>query len=114
MKIPGEGFKCRRCGNCCKWHGYVRLKDCEVDKIAEFLKLEVGEFLDKYTVLTPDRRALSLTERANGECCFYDAESSLCVIQEVKPQQCRDFPLRWNFEGWENECEGAKFKNEDN
>ena len=101
-------FKCRRCGNCCKWHGYVRLKDYEIDKIAEFLKMEVEEFLDEYTVLTPDRRALSLTERENGECCFYDAENSLCIIQTVKPQQCIDFPQLWNFDGWENECEGAK------
>ena len=101
-------FQCKRCGNCCKWHGFVRLKDAEVDAIAEFLNMQVDEFLAQYTVLTPDRRALSLTERENGECCFFDAEKSLCVIQNVKPQQCRDFPLLWNFDGWEKECEGAK------
>lgn len=111
MKNGFENFKCQRCGNCCKWHGFVRLKDHEVDKIAEFLEMKVGEFLDEYTVLTPDRRALSLTERSNGECCFFDAEQSLCMIQAVKPQQCIDFPQLWNFDGWENECEGAKVQN---
>lgn len=105
------GFECKRCGNCCKWHGFVRLKDAEIDKIASFLEMSVADFLDEYTVLTPDRRSLSLTERENGECCFFDAESSLCIIQPVKPQQCIDFPLRWNFDGWENECEGAGCKN---
>ena len=63
-------FQCKRCGNCCKWHGFVRLKDAEVDAIAEFLNMQVDEFLAQYTVLTPDRRALSLTERENGECCL--------------------------------------------
>ena len=28
--------KCRRCGNCCRWHGWVRLSDGEIDVIAEF------------------------------------------------------------------------------
>jgi len=32
-------FKCRRCGNCCKWPGYVRLFSFEVEQIAEFLNL---------------------------------------------------------------------------
>ncbi len=100
-------FKCARCGNCCKWHGLVRLKDAEIDAIAEFLQMDVNDFLEQYTILAPDRRSLSLTERENGECCFYDSENSLCIIQAVKPQQCIDFPQRWNFKGWENECKGA-------
>lgn len=112
MSDKFANFKCARCGNCCKWHGFVRLKEAEIDAIAEFLQLSTEDFLDKYTVLTPDRRSLSLTERENGECCFYDSENSLCIIQKVKPQQCIDFPQKWNFEGWENECEGAKVKNE--
>ncbi len=110
MKAPAD-FKCMRCGNCCKWHGFVRLKDEEIDQIAAFMQMSVNDFLDKYTILTPDRRSLSLTERENGECIFYDAVSSLCMIQKVKPQQCIDFPQLWNFDNWENECEGAKIKN---
>ena len=47
MKDVFANFKCRRCGNCCKWHGYVRLKEHEIDKIAEFLKLELEEFLNE-------------------------------------------------------------------
>ena len=112
MSFDFGKFKCRRCGNCCRWHGFVRMSDAEIDAVAEYLQMSVEDFLEQYTVLTPDRRALSLTERANGECCFYDAETSLCMIQAVKPRQCIDFPQFWNFEGWENECEGAKVENE--
>lgn len=104
-------FQCRRCGNCCKWHGLVRLTDDEIDAIAAFLNMNVSDFIAQYTILTPDRRGLSLTERENGECCFYDSESSLCIIQQVKPVQCKNFPQLWNFDGWEKECEGALFLN---
>ena len=27
------------------------------------------------------------------------------MINEVKPQQCRDFPNKWNFPGWRQVCE---------
>lgn len=100
-------FKCRRCGNCCKWPGYVRLFSFEVEKIAEFLNLSVHEFTDKYTILTNDRRNLSLIEYPGGKCIFFRKNSpNGCMIEAVKPQQCRNFPLSWNFDGWEKECAG--------
>jgi hypothetical protein len=30
-----------------------------------------------------------------------------CVINAVKPQQCRDFPNHWNFPGWRTVCEAV-------
>jgi Fe-S-cluster containining protein len=74
-------FKCGRCGTCCKWPGYVRLREGELEDIAAFLEMAPHEFAEKYPV---------------------------CFINAVKPQQCRDFPLRWNFPGWEKECAGAQ------
>jgi guanylate kinase len=105
--------KCRRCGNCCRWHGWVRLSDGEIDVIAEFLGMSPVEFIDRYTVLAGDRRSLSLDERPDGECIFFrDGEISSCMIEPVKPQQCRDFPDKWNFPGWEKEC--GMFNNKEN
>lgn len=101
-------FKCVRCGNCCRWSGYVRLKELEINLIADHLGMEVQEFIDKYTRLTSDRRGLSLIENPDGSCIFHIDDPSGCEINEVKPIQCRNFPFLWYFPGWEKECKGAE------
>ena len=100
-------FECARCGNCCRWEGCVKVSDQEIDAIAEFLGIPVMDFLEKYVRLRPDRTGLSLTEAPSGACIFFeDGSEPRCLINPVKPVQCRDFPLKWNFPGWEKECGG--------
>ncbi len=101
-------FHCLRCGNCCRWSGCVKVTDAEIDAIAAFLGMEPDRFLDEYTDLMPDRRGLTLIEAENGSCIFLEeTDPPGCRIEPVKPAQCRDFPFRWNFPGWENECAGG-------
>lgn len=104
-------FKCKRCGACCKWSGYVRLLGDESEYIANFLELELHFFTAQYTVLTRDRRNLSLIEKANGNCIFFNDDPPGCAINPVKPKQCRNFPHQWNFADWQSGCEGAKANN---
>ena len=104
-----SAFDCRRCGNCCRVPGYVRLRAGEVEAAARHLGLSVDAFTRDFTRLTADRRGLSLTEKENGECVFLTAEGA-CGIQPVKPAQCRDFPHRWHFDGYESVCRGAQEK----
>jgi Fe-S-cluster containining protein len=99
-------FQCARCGNCCKWPGYVRISVEETAQIAAFLGMTVQAFTDEYTVLTSDRRGLSLKEKEDRHCIFY-IEPPACRIEPVKPEQCRNFPLKWNFDGWDKECGGS-------
>ena len=101
-------FHCRRCGNCCRWPGAVRVSDEECDAIAAYLGMTVEDFIDRFTRITPDRQALSLTETGAGHCIFLDEDPPACRIDAVKPRQCRDFPEHWNFPGWRNECEGGR------
>lgn len=61
------------------------------------------EFIQKYTRLRQDHRGLALEEKPNGECIFLDGQD--CAVQSLKPQQCVDFPNRWNFPGWEKVCQ---------
>lgn len=96
-------WACTRCGNCCRWPGYVRVATVEIDRIAAYLGLPVADFLARYTRLTDDRRSLSLTEQEDGACIFFQTPAA-CRINPVKPQQCRDFPNRWNFPGWRQHC----------
>ena len=99
-------FECSRCGTCCKWAGYVRLNENEIKQIADFLDMDENVFTDKYTILTEDRRNLSLIEKEDGACIFFKEGPPQCEINPVKPLQCRNFPLIWNFEGWEKLCKG--------
>lgn len=108
-----EDFKCARCGACCRWEGYVRVTQQEIDAIAEYLKIPLEEFLREHTRLTHDRQSLSLLEKEDGSCCYYDEENHCCLIQSVKPQQCKDFPYKWNFPGWEELCGGSSSIKED-
>ncbi len=103
-------FECARCGNCCRWRGYVRLRDGETGPIAAFLNMPELDFTDRYTMLTADRRGLTLIENELGHCIFFAEEPPRCLIEPVKPQQCRDFPLKWNFPGWQDECRGKMKK----
>ncbi|MBE6368972.1 MAG: YkgJ family cysteine cluster protein [Lentisphaerae bacterium] len=109
-------FVCLRCGNCCRWPGYVRVSAQEVDAIAAFLGMSSGEFIDNFTRLTADRSGLSLLENPDGSCPYLEvaAEGPACKLQAVKPRQCCDFPLKWHFPGWEDECAGGRAMREKN
>jgi Fe-S-cluster containining protein len=80
----------------------VLLTDAEIARLAAFLGLRQGEFIERFTRLRDDRRGLSLLEKPNGECVFLTGDD--CSVQPVKPQQCRDFPNLWNFPGFEKIC----------
>jgi len=104
-------FHCRRCGNCCRWSGCVRIREQEIDPIAACLGLTAEEFLDRFCRISPDRQALSLVEREDGGCIFLEDDGpgqAACRIQQEKPEQCRTFPERWNFPGWQKECPGGQ------
>ena len=98
-------FDCQRCTACCRWPGQVRLTDDEMTRLASFLRLTEFDFIQKYTRLRQDRRGLALQEKPNGECVFLDGRD--CSVQEVKPRQCRDFPNRWNFPGFQEVCKAV-------
>ena len=101
-------FECKRCGKCCKWDGPVRVSQEEIAAIAAFLNLPESIFIRDHTELAYDRKSLSLMEKADGSCAWYDEEKKACILQSVKPAQCRKFPAEWNFPGWDDICEGGK------
>ncbi len=100
---PGPETQCARCGNCCRWPGFVRILPEEVETIARFLDLTPGAFTDRYTRLNPSRTGLNLTETGDGACVFLDGNA--CRIHPVKPRQCRDFPTVWSREEVEFPCQ---------
>lgn len=103
MKNSAVHYVCQRCGNCCRWPGFVRVGDAEIAALARFLNLAEHDFIQRYTRLQPERNGLALTDKANGECVFL--QGTQCSVQAVKPEQCAGFPNAWNFPGWRDSCE---------
>ncbi len=98
-----SNFTCRRCGSCCRWEGDVCLTEQDISAISAYLNLSETDFINTHCRLQRNRRGLSLLDAPDGACCMLRSDNS-CAIQDVKPAQCRDFPLRWNFPGWEQRC----------
>jgi hypothetical protein len=78
------------------------LEDGEVERMAAHLGLPLEQFIQEFTRLRANRQGLSLTEKANGECILLEGKD--CRVNAVKPEQCRGFPNRWRFPGWQEKC----------
>jgi Fe-S-cluster containining protein len=98
-------YACQRCTNCCRWPGVVRVDEDEILLIAAYLGMSEAVFIEQHTRLRPDRRGLSLLEKADASCEWLDGCD--CRLQPVKPAQCRAFPNEWNFPGWREKCEAV-------
>ena len=105
----GLPFSCTGCGSCCRGEGYVWMTPPEIQAIAELLQIDLETFGRRF--LRRVGRALSLIEKPNHDCIFWDGG---CTVYAVRPTQCRTFPF-WpeNIEtpgAWEavvRQCPGA-------
>ncbi len=104
---PVTRYLCQRCGNCCRWPGDVRVTDAEVGAIAAFLGREESGFIGSHTRVNANRTGLSLIDKPDGSCVFLEGVNT-CLIQPVKPAQCRGFPNEWRFPGWREMCEAVE------
>ncbi len=86
----GLRFACTRCGRCCTVPGWVWVGEEEIARLAEHLGLGVEEFGRRY--LRRVGRRLSLVEKANGECVFWESGRG-CTVYPARPTQCRTFPF---------------------
>lgn len=100
---PETFYQCDRCTACCRWAGDVRVSEGEVERIADYLGIERGEFIQDHTRLDMNRSGLSLLENPDHSCSML--VDGGCKIHEVKPEQCKGFPNTWNFPGWRKECQ---------
>ena len=108
MKKILEGFRCVGCGACCRIKdGIVRVGEEEIARIAEFLGMKEEEFIERETLVAPDRKGLMLRSREDGACVWL-TEENRCRIHEVKPDKCRTFPYEWTNPDSAEVCEGLK------
>ena len=103
----GLRFGCTRCGHCCVGTGSVRLADDEIAVLARSQGLGEAEFRAIYT-RTLRGGDVSLRERRNRDCIFYDRHRG-CTVYAHRPRQCRAWPF-WRAvvhsrERWEEEAQ---------
>ncbi len=96
------GFKpsaCEECkGKCCRGKsGYIFVNSSEIEKIAEFLKLDIEVFKKDYLNKVKYKYSIKELKIAGEyECLFFDNKTNKCQIYEVRPLQCRTFPF-WDY-----------------
>jgi len=94
--VSGLHFECQGCGRCCSGPepGYIWANGSEVERMAEELKLTVGEFRKRYMRRVGLRWTL-IEEPLNRDCIFLRDTGGHreCAIYEVRPRQCRTWPF---------------------
>lgn len=86
----GLSFACTQCGRCCTVEGYVWVGPAEIERLAAHLELSVEAFAARY--LRRVGRRLSLVEKPNHECVFWETGRG-CTVYPARPTQCRSFPF---------------------
>ena len=77
---------CLSCANCCKTTGPLFEKK-DIERIAKFLRLKPAEFEAQYLRIDEDNDWVL----QQVPCAFLLADNS-CMIYEVRPKACREFP----------------------
>lgn len=103
----GLRFECARCGNCCTGvSGTVLVGDDEIELLAQSTELANEAFRELYTRKLR-AGAISLREKRDGGCVFFDRAHG-CSVYSVRPRQCRTWPF-WRGviaspESWQSEA----------
>ena len=117
MKTEEKGtpftFKCARCGECCREHGFVFFRRDDIRRAAAHLGMTQAAFTARYLIKTSDGWAVTVTARRP---CVFLSESG-CTINDAKPEQCSTFPY-WKeyidadglLVNFDRPCPGIKLK----
>lgn len=92
----GLHFECQECGECCSGpgEGYIWVTKPEIEIIADFLKITVGQFRQKYLKRVGLRTTI-IEHQTTKDCIFLQAGAGgkQCKIYSVRPSQCRSWPF---------------------
>ncbi|MCL5268973.1 MAG: YkgJ family cysteine cluster protein [bacterium] len=100
-------FECTRCGQCCKGDGVVRINLDQAQRMAAALGMDKRRFLKAHAIRAGLREWWlkdklqypgGLTGPEEKWCIFLEVGEDrryFCRVNDVKPQQCRDFPAKW-------------------
>lgn len=81
-----EKVDCLACANCCKNYS-PRFKTPDIKRIAKFLKMKEGDFIQTYLRLDEEGDYVM----QSAPCAFLGADN-YCSIYDVRPSDCERFP----------------------
>lgn len=87
--IHNETFKqidCLSCANCCTTTGPL-FTNADIERIAKHLKLKPQAFIDQYLHIDEDNDYV-----LQHLPCSFLASDNYCLIYEVRPKACREYP----------------------
>ena len=79
-------INCLDCGNCCKNHS-PRFKQPDIKRIAKYLGMKEGDFIQKYLRLDEENDFVNNVQ----PCQFLQADNT-CEIYEMRPSDCARYP----------------------
>jgi len=93
IDVLHENFVCGNCGACCRHGGQIRITPSEAQEIADYLDIDMSSMeLFPFTAHIDDPDYLYL--EVCDPCFFWDKVERTCMINEVKPAACLDYPWK--------------------
>ena len=77
---------CLECANCCKTTGPLFTQP-DIGRLAKFLGLKAGDFIEKYLRLDEDNDYVLQVLP-----CPFLGPDNYCQVYEVRPKACREYP----------------------
>lgn len=94
--VGGLHFECCQCGECCSGpsEGYIWVSRPEIQIIADFLKMTVGQ-LRQECLRRVVLRTTVIEHPVTKDCIFLRESNGQkrCTIYPVRPSQCRSWPF---------------------
>ena len=77
---------CLKCANCCKTTGPL-FTSADIERVSKYLRQKPQQFIDHYLQIDEDKDYVL----QSVPCTFLDHENA-CMIYDVRPKACREFP----------------------
>ena len=86
MIVAMQETLCKRCGNCCRNRGHIRLSKDELQDIADYLHVEYKRLKDQLRATPMGDGTFIIAQ----PCSFL--RNNLCAIYPARPRTCRGYP----------------------
>lgn len=81
-----EQTDCLDCANCCRNYSPI-FKPHDINRLAGFLNIKPGQFIDQYVHLDEEGDYV-----LNTSPCPFLGEDNKCSVYEFRPKACREYP----------------------